>query len=161
METYQVGLIALALFGLMGFYAFYSWQRKMAKQATLIDAPNVIEYQNSGEKALYVATTFGQRPLDRVLAHGLAHRGKANLVLEPRRVLVNRVGEVSFAIPADSITGVGTNSAVIDRAVEKDGLVTISWKLGNQQVDSHFRFTDQSARKAVLEKLKELVGVSS
>jgi hypothetical protein len=53
----------------------------------------------------------------------------------------------------------GSASAVIDRAVEKDGLVSIKWKLGSQELESHFRFVDASLRSKLLSELSSLVGV--
>jgi hypothetical protein len=158
METYHVGLIALALFGLMGFYAYYSWRRKISQQDLVVEAPEFIDFQDKGQKALYVASTFQGRPLDRLLAHGLAHRGKASVFVTAEGVSVYRVGEASFFVPARSLLAVSQNTAVIDRAVEKDGLTTFSWLLGDQRIESHFRFTESQARKIVVEQLTGLVG---
>jgi hypothetical protein len=53
---------------------------------------------------------------------------------------------------------VTTGSAVIDRAVEKEGLVVIKWKLGKVELQTHFRFVNSELRLEILEALRPLVG---
>ncbi len=159
METYQVGVIALALFACFAGIAFYSWRRRITKQATFLEGPKYVEGNEDGFKTFYVATTFGNRPLERVVAHGFAHRGLAYLSLSKDNLVVSRVGEMSFAVPISAISSVSTNSSVIDRAVEKNGLLTISWRLGGEVVDSHFRFVNAEHREAIVRELQALVGV--
>jgi hypothetical protein len=161
METYQVGLIALGLFALLGLFAFPSWRKKSQAQARQLEKPEFIDSKDFEPNALYVATTFQHRRLDRVHAHGLAHRGRAKLIVQPDRLEIHRVGETSFSIPAHSIIELTENTAVIDRAVEKDGLSTISWKLGEEVVETHFRFTSADVRKDVESQIRKLVGVVS
>ena len=159
METYQVGVIALALFAFLAGLAFYSWRRRIAKQASFLEAPEFVDGNEDGFKSFYVATTFVNRPLERVVAHGFAHRGIAYLSLSKDNLVVSRLGEKSFAVPVSAISSVSTNSSVIDRAVEKNGLLTISWRLGGEVVDSHFRFVNAEHREAITRELQTLVGV--
>ncbi len=159
METYQVGVIALALFALFAGFAFYSWRRRITKQASLLDAPEFVHGNEDGFKTFYVATTFGNRPLERIVAHGFAHRGIAYLSLGKHCLVVSRVGEKSFTVPISAISSVSGNSSVIDRAVETNGLLTISWRLGEEIVDSHFRFVNTEHRESMVRELQALVGV--
>jgi hypothetical protein len=71
---------------------------------------------------------------------------------------VSRLGELSFLIPRSDLVEVGSVRAVIDRAVEEDGLVSIKWKLGSQILESHFRFVDANLRSSSLSELATLVG---
>lgn len=157
MQTYQVGLISLVMFGLMGLFAFIAWRRRMRAQEQLLPAPVSITGDTNGAKGFYVATTFAGRPLDRVLAHGLAHRGIAFVNSTAQGVAISRTGEKSFFIPTADLIGTSTTSAVIDRAVEKDGLISIRWRLGQQEVETHFRFVGAAERSGVLEKLSLVV----
>ena len=159
METYQVGLIGLAFFVVLALLAFASWRRRMSKQQMTLVKPIEAAGSTAGFKCLYVATTFANRPLERVVAHGLAHRGEAFLAITASGLEVTRTGEVSFHIPRTDLIDLGSASAVIDRAVEKDGLVSIKWKLGSQELESHFRFVDASLRSKLLSELSSLVGV--
>ncbi|CAB4627045.1 MAG: hypothetical protein F2648_00405 [Actinobacteria bacterium] len=158
METYQVGLIGLAFFMVLALLAFSSWRRRISKQQLTLPKPIWVSGSTNGFKCLYVATTFADRPLERVVGHGLAHRGEAYLLITASGLEVTRTGEVSFLIPKKDLIEVGAVSAVIDRAVEKDGLVSIKWKLGSQELESHFRFVDANLRSRSLSELSSLVG---
>jgi hypothetical protein len=158
METYQVGLIALGLFSLFAIIALITWRRRMASQALSLKVPIGIEGSFAGSNCFYVATTFSERPLERVIAHGLAHRGHACLAVVGSGVEVSRVGEFSFLIPRADLVEVTLSSAVIDRAVEKEGLVVIKWRLGEVELQTHFRFVSSELRLEALEALRPLVG---
>ena len=158
METYQVGLIALGLFSLFAITALITWRRRMAVQALLLEVPVGIESSFAATNCFYVATTFSERPLERVIAHGLAHRGHARLAVTGAGVEVSRVGEFGFLIPTADVIEVSLGSAVIDRAVEKEGLVVIKWRLGAVELQTHFRFVSSEFRSEALEALKPLVG---
>ena len=158
METYQVGLIALGLFSLFAITALITWRRRMAVQALLLEVPVGIESSFAATNCFYVATTFSERPLERVITHGLAHRGHARLAVTGSGVEVSRVGEFGFLIPTADVIEVSLGSAVIDRAVEKEGLVVIKWRLGAVNLQTHFRFVSSELRSEALEALKPLVG---
>lgn len=158
METYQVGLITLGLFSLFAITALITWRRRMAAQALLLEVPVGIESSFAATNCFYVATTFSERPLERVIAHGLAHRGHSRLAVTGAGVEVSRVGEFGFLIPTADVIEVSLGSAVIDRAVEKEGLVVIKWRLGAVELQTHFRFVSSELRSEALEALKPLVG---
>lgn len=157
MQTYHVGLIALALFTVLGVLAYWSWVSKMRKQEKAIQVPEFIDDTGLPENAQYVATVFADRPLDRVVAHGLAYRGKATVLVAANGVSIYRTGERSFLIPSRELSSVTTGSAVIDRAVEKDGLISIRWRLGEIELETYLRFVSASERSSILSDLKDLV----
>jgi hypothetical protein len=157
-ETYHVGLFSLAFFAVLGLLAFISWRRRISKQEVLLPSPFEVPNSSVGFKCFYVATTFANRPLERVIAHGLAHRGVAYLLITDSGLEVSRTGETSFLVPRADLIQVGSVSAVIDRAVEKDGLVVIKWKLGSEELESHFRFVDANLRASSVSQLSALVG---
>jgi hypothetical protein len=157
-ETYHVGLISLALFGVLGLLALVAWRKRAQKQQMLIQKPVEVEQSSDGSKCFYVATTFADRPLERVIAYGLAHRGSAFLSITETGIEVSRVGEFSFLIPKADLVEIGSATAVIDRAVEKDGLVSIKWRLGSQILETHFRFVDAKLRSSSLSELSTMVG---
>ena len=158
METYQVGLIALGLFSLFAIVAIVTWRRRVVSQGQLLPAPVGIESSKAESNCFYVATTFSDRPLDRVIAHGLAHRGHAHLEVTGAGVKISRTGELSFLIPKADLLDVTTGTAVIDRVVENEGLVVIKWVLGAVLLETHFRFVNSELRAQTLQALWPLVG---
>ncbi|MFM7013716.1 MAG: hypothetical protein ACKOXT_01830 [Actinomycetota bacterium] len=158
MQTYQVGLIALGLAAIGIFFAYFSWKKARSNQEKSLNEPHWIETENSsGVEGFYVATTFAGEPLNRVSAYGLGARGRVGISLETEGLELHRVGERSFQISWASIKGLDTNSAVIDRAVERDGLVSVSWTLGQSVLETHLRIVNGEARKNLLNELSEKV----
>lgn len=158
MQTYQVGLIGLAVFAVFVVVAFLSWRAKGTRQEKTLPEPRFVDGLATGMRCLYVTTTFADRPLDRVIAHGLAHRGNAFLENREDGLVIHRTGERSFLIPTIELIDFSRTSAVIDRAVEKDGLVSVRWRLGEAELESHFRFVDPQQRKLIITELSELIG---
>jgi hypothetical protein len=157
METYQVGLIALGLFSLLAIIAIVTWRRRIVTQGHLLPVPVGIESSKAERNCFYVATTFSDKPLDRVIAHGLAHRGHAYLEVTGSGLEVSRTGELSFLIPKADLLDATTGTAVIDRVVENEGLVVIKWVLGAVVLETHFRFVDSELRAQTLQSLRPLV----
>ena len=158
METYHVGLIGLAFFAVLVLLAFLAWRRRIARQESLLRKPMELQRPIAGSNCFYVATTFADRPLDRVIAHGLAHRGHASLYVDEAGLQIQRTGEMGLIIPRKDLVTVSTGSAVIDRAVEKDGLVVVRWRLGSTELETHFRFVDSESRSQIVSALQPLVG---
>lgn len=162
METYQVGLIALVIAGLISYSAYRVWTNRIKRQSAIFTKPQPasdIEVAES-KPCFYVASTFAGRPLDRVFAHGLGNRGKAHVSFVQTAIVIHRTGELGFNIPAAAIVDVSENNAVIDRAVEKGGLSTISWKLGDQVIETHLRFIAKSERDSFISQAEALRGNS-
>jgi hypothetical protein len=87
----------------------------------------------------YVSTVFSGNTLQRVMSHGLMHRGRAEIRVLTDGIQVLRTGERSFSIPQSLIVNVTRSNVTIDRAVETNGMVSVSWMLGSTQVESNFR----------------------
>jgi hypothetical protein len=156
-ELYQVGMAFIAL--LIGIIAWakVSWTKKEKSQNLQLPKPDFTEYIDSGTSGSYVATTFAGRPLDRVSAHGLGFAGNSSLIVSGEGVHVSRYGERSFIIRKSSLVDLVRSSVVIDKAVEKDGLLSIVWKLGDTELESHFRFANSRARDEISLKISELL----
>jgi hypothetical protein len=158
MQTYQVGLLGLAIFAILAAFALLAWKKRVRSQESVLQHPEVIPANPNGHGAFYVATTFANRPLDRVIAFGLAHRGRCTLSSNSKGIQVSRVGEVSFEIPRSGFLGVAANSAVIDRAVENNGLISLRWRLGQHELESHFRFVSGKVQSEALRELELMIG---
>jgi hypothetical protein len=142
MQTYHVGIIALVLAAFLGLLAVASWKKRVTNQELSFPKPMSAEEVSDGIHCFYVATTFLNKPLDRVLAHGLAHRGFADVGWSNRGLEINRRGETSFLIHRESLMDISRRTAVIDKAVEKDGLVSVAWRNGEIELETHFRIID-------------------
>ena len=147
-------LILLSLIAL----AVSTMKRRAKKQSGLgaLTALDVVSGAAFAEASgSYVSTVFANKPLERIVGHGLLHRGKVDLVLRSDGIQVKRLGEASFAIATSAITDVARASATIDRGVEQSGLLAISWMLGETEVTTNFRLDAADDTQTFFEKLSQ------
>jgi hypothetical protein len=156
-ELYQVGLAFISLLIGLVIWAGVTWSKRSKSQGGLLPVPSWIEFSDQGSSGFYVATTFAGRPLERVSAHGLGFAGRANIAISEQGVSISRVGERSFLIDKKSLLDLARTSGVIDKVVEKDGLLSLRWKLGDSEIESHFRFANAFSRDEVASKISNLL----
>lgn len=141
-------VIAVVLVGVAGWLMVRSWQRRTVRDESLAAYPTPAGLGAPAfeVEALYVATTPEAEPLERLAVEGLAFRGSARIELHPQGVLLRIAGELPSFIPADRIAGAGTATYAIDRGVEPEGLVALTWIVDDRsepetptRVDSYLR----------------------
>lgn len=107
-------------------------------------------------EALYVATVYAKRPLDRIWAYGLGSRGRATIYLNPDGISIERRGERDLHLPKSSLRGITKERATIDKGVERDGLIAIHWQLGNEDLVTHLRVVSEQQR--FVSELQKMTG---
>jgi hypothetical protein len=110
---------------------------------------------------LYVATTIGGEPLDRVAVRGLGFRARTTVGVSTAGVLIPVAGQRDTFIPATDLTGVERATWTIDRVVETGGLVVVRWILDGTAVDSYFRVEDSDGLLAALASVAPDVSTST
>ena len=103
----------------------------------------------------YVATTVMGDQLDRVAVGGLGFRGRAVVSVHPEGVVLDIAGESPILLERAAIQRVDRATWAIDRVVESDGLIMITWQLGDQLVDTYLR--DTIAPAALVAAIRELI----
>ncbi|MGT2426952.1 PH-like domain-containing protein [Amnibacterium kyonggiense] len=141
--------IVLALLVLALLAMAWGWRRRGRAQRDLVVAPVPADLGSTGlvVEGLLVATTFADRPLERVVTDGLGFRARATLTVTDRGVLVERAGGEPFLVPAAGRAG--TASWALDKGVERDGLTVLGWSLTRADgaavpVESSFRLPPES-----------------
>lgn len=128
-----------------------SWRNRKRRQSFLA-APDTVP-QDVGTihgvfDGLYVATTIAGDRLNRVAVRGLGFRARADLTVADRGIVVSLRGSNDVFIPVQQIREITRATWTIDRVVERDGLVQISWNLGPDgaatALDSFFRVDSSS-----------------
>jgi hypothetical protein len=154
---YQVGLaFAAVLLGVIA-WAGVTWRKRSKAQDLEIATPEYTEFSNVGTNGYYIATTYAGQPLHRVSAHGLGFAGKAFLDVSEQGVRVHRIGERSFRIDSSSLLDLARTSGVIDKVVEKDGLLSLRWKLGATELETHLRFANSQSRDEIALRVSKLI----
>ncbi|MDT0343722.1 PH-like domain-containing protein [Streptomyces litchfieldiae] len=101
----------------------------------------------------YHGTTTAGQWLDRIVAHGLGARSRAELALTDEGVTVLRPGAADFLIPADSIRGARLDKGIAGKVLTEGGLLVITWAHGDRLLDSGFRSDDAAGHAAWVEAL--------
>ncbi len=139
----------LALLVLLLALMVLGWRARQRRQAHL--PPTETVPADLGEvrgvfEALYVSTTAGDEPLERIAVAGLGYRSRATVTVAEGGIVLALAAVEEVFIAADRIRGVRRARLTIDRVVEEDGLVLIAWTLGRPgrvgavtEVDSYLR----------------------
>jgi hypothetical protein len=147
--------VLVVLLGLM----WLGW-RNLRRRSAGIPAPMGIPAEPGTEllhtTGLHVATTHAGRPLDRVAVRGLDFRANADVRVTASGVALRLAGGADVFVPAAAISRVDRASWTIDRAVERDGLVVLSWTLGSTPLDTNLRVENPAALAAALSTLVEV-----
>lgn len=150
-----VGAILVILVVLAAAAIALNQRRKRRLQELTIEEPmaNPITTFDSTGSIQYVATVFANEPLRKVTAYGLGPRGHGRIYSAEAGLLIERVGERDFFIPGSKIEEFDLTSATIDRGVEKNGLVSLHWYLGELAVITQLRFNSVSERDEMIASL--------
>lgn len=146
------GTLAITLIAVLVLLALLAWawwrrsRRDAGLRAPIGDAPADAAVRATFS-ALYVATTRHGEPLERLAIKGLGFRSRADVTVTDAGLALDLTGQPRVFVPNDRITGVAQATVAIDRVVERDGLVRLSWRPDDVTVvDSYLRPQDASAR---------------
>ncbi|MCF3135354.1 PH-like domain-containing protein [Streptomyces olivochromogenes] len=89
------------------------------------------------------STTAGQW-LDRIVAHGLGTRSRAELTLTDAGLDVVRPGAADFFVPAAALREARLDKGIAGKVLTEGGLLVVTWAHGDKLIDSGFR-SDRAA----------------
>ncbi len=149
-------LIIVVVFALMG----WGWRNKLKRQQDLGELPAVPAELGRAVISVpgqYVVTTGAGDWLDRLAVNNMGVRTPGVVHVHPGGILVERSGAQDLYIAKDKLLEVRTQSGMVGKFVEKDGLVVIGWLLENTGVDTGFRTTEAAAKRPLIEALQALL----
>lgn len=151
--TIFAAAVILAIFALMGV----GWRNRKRGQADFPGLPVLpaLTEAQFGVAGQYVSTTRAGDWLDRIAVHGLGVRSAARLEIHPEGVVIERSGGSTLFLARETITEVRTEGGMAGKFVEKDGLVVLTWRLGEELLDSGFRTRKAEDRTPLLAALEE------
>ncbi|MFH8772356.1 hypothetical protein [Streptomyces sp. NPDC017958] len=136
-------LIGLALFVALIYWLMREgWKWRGTLQGDLPELPSAP--QEPGEARLTMSgryhgsTTAGQW-LDRIVAHGLGTRSRAELTLADAGLEVVRPGATDFFVPTAELRGARLDKGIAGKVLTEGGLLVVTWALGDKLIDSGFR----------------------
>ncbi|MFD7703575.1 hypothetical protein [Streptomyces caelestis] len=101
------------------------------------------------------STTAGQW-LDRIVAHGLGTRSRAELTLTDAGLDVVRPGANDFFIPAHALRGARLDKGIAGKVLTEGGLLVVTWAHGERQIDSGFRSDHAAEHNEWAEALNQM-----
>ncbi len=147
-----IGVGVLILIGMA-----WGWRRRSRRDAGLQAPAGELGGDVIGSfSGLYVATTEHEQPLNRLAVKHLAFRSKVTATVTSEGLNLIMPGAPTIGIAAANLVGTGRATWTIDRVVEKDGLVFVSWRINETTIaDSYLRLQESNptAFLAALERV--------
>lgn len=148
-----LALVLLAVWGMRR-----SWLKRAKRLADLPPLPipttaaDPLALEVAGR---YLATTLAGDWLNRVVARGLGAPSRAVWSVRGAELVVSRPGFEDFAIPQAAVQQVRADRAIAGRAFERDGIIVVTWQLGDYLLDSGFRADSTEEHVKLLARLTE------
>lgn len=154
-----IGTIAILLVFLVVWRVYVSVQKRTKLQQNQLQKPRTSVGGVELGDVFYASTVFGDSQLNRVWAHGLGGRGKAKLFIDPAGISLERTGEPSILIPKGDLLAMSRVSATIDKGVEKNGLLALTWKLGETVLVTNLRVVNPQKRNEMEVEITNATGI--
>lgn len=155
-----IGTAMILLVFLVVWRVYVSVQRRKVQQQSQLQKPKPSIGGVELGDVFYASTVFGDSQLNRVWAHGMGGRGKAKLFIDPQGISLERVGEPSIFIPKEDFLAMGRVSATIDKGVEKNGLLALTWTLGGTAVVTNLRVVNIKKSNDIETAIENATGVA-
>ena len=156
-----MAIISLSVFSLLVGLAIRAWRKRSAAQTAEFTAPmEALEFFGellAQANGLYVATTHGSNHLERINAYGLGARGIAQFLVFSEGMLIVRNGERPLSIDRAQLRAVQLTQVTIDKAVEPNGLISVSWIQDGVELATQVRIVDAGSRAEIFESLNQII----
>ncbi|MFI9153198.1 hypothetical protein [Streptomyces sp. NPDC053367] len=136
-------VIGLALFVALVYWLMREgWKWRGTLQSDLPELPSAPESTGPVKLKLsgryHGSTTAGQW-LDRIVAHGLGTRSRAELTLTDAGLDVVRPGATDFFVPREALREARLDKGIAGKVLTEGGLLVVTWAHGEKLIDSGFR----------------------
>ena len=160
MEKYVMAAISVLFFSVFLLLAARAWHKRKEDQIAKFDSPlEALDYfgeLKAKSSGFYVATTYSENHLERISAYGLGARGICQILVFSEGVLIIRNGERPVAIESSALVSISSNQVAIDKAVEPNGLMTITWRQNSTLLATHIRIVDNENRNRIQDSINSL-----
>lgn len=158
-------LVALALFVALVYWLMregWKWrghlQGDLPALHTAPHAPGPARLTMSGR--YHGSTTAGQW-LDRIVAHGLGARSRAELTLTDAGLDVQRPGAADFFVPAGALREARLDKGIAGKVLTEGGLLVVTWAHGDRLIDSGFRSDHAAEHGDWVEAINSMIKTDS
>lgn len=154
-------VIGLLLFVALVYWLMREgWKWRGTLQGDLPELPSAPEQPGEARLTMsgryHGSTTAGQW-LDRIVAHGLGTRSRAELTLTDAGLDVVRPGARDFFVPADRLRGARLDKGIAGKVLTEGGLLVVTWAHGDKLIDSGFRSDHAAEHTEWVDTLNEMI----
>jgi hypothetical protein len=156
-ERLLLTLATLALAAVAYLLMLKGWRGRLRRQSDLPPPPAapgmpapVLVPATAG---LFVGTTFADDWLDRVAAHGLAHRAAGWVSVRADGVLFDREGAGELFVPFSAVARAEVGDALAGKVIGKGGMLLLDWQLGPRLLTSGFRADDHGEHRRLADAI--------
>lgn len=152
-----IAIVVLALAAM-----WWGWRARARRDAAVLGSAVELsgEVLAQFDRVQYVSTTPVGEPLTRVAAPGLRYRGPAEITVRLDGVTIAVAGERPVHLDVARVTGAGSASRRVGKAVESGGLALLHWRDGTQpdarELESSFRFAERDDQLQFSEAVERL-----
>ncbi|WRZ94084.1 hypothetical protein OHB54_36620 [Streptomyces sp. NBC_01007] len=154
-------LVGLALFVALVYWLMREgWKWRGTLQGDLPELPDAPEDPGPVKLSMsgryHGSTTAGQW-LDRIVAHGLGTRSRAELTLTDAGLDVVRPGADDFFIPAAQLREARLDKGIAGKVLTEGGLLVVTWAHGDRLLDSGFRSDRAAEHNEWVDTLNDMI----
>ncbi|MFD7391961.1 hypothetical protein ACFV46_26225 [Streptomyces sp. NPDC059852] len=158
-------VVGLALFVALVYWLMREgWKWRGTLQSDLPALPSAPDDPGPARLSMsgryHGSTTAGQW-LDRIVAHGLGTRSRAELTLTDAGLDVVRPGAADFYVPADRLRGARLDKGIAGKVLTEGGLLVVTWAHGDRLIDSGFRSDHAAEHTAWVDALNSMTNDTS
>jgi len=155
--SWVVGLLVFVVF--VYWLMRQGWKWRGTLQGDLPELPSTPDDPGEPELTLsgryHGSTTAGQW-LDRIVARGLGTRSRVELTLTDQGLDVVRPGAADFFVPAAALRGARLDKGIAGKVLPEGGLLIVTWRHGDKEIDSGFRSDQATEHPAWVEAVNRL-----
>ena len=157
-----IAIVAIAIWLFLVLLALRGWHNRGRRQADLVgDFPatpaDLGEPVRGPHTGLYVGSTLAPSWQNRVAVGDKGDRASAELTEYRDGLLITRHGASEIWIPRESLIAVRTENGLAGKAMSRDGVLVIRWRLpSGTEIDSGLRGDDKTTYPAWVEAYAEL-----
>ncbi|MFF1275503.1 hypothetical protein ACFVZC_19155 [Streptomyces marokkonensis] len=154
-------VVGLALFVALVYWLMREgWRWRGTLQGDLPELPGAPDDPGPARLSMsgryYGSTTAGQW-LDRIVAHGLGTRSRAELTLTDAGLDVVRPGADDFFVPAGALRGARLDKGIAGKVLTEGGLLVVTWAHGDRLIDSGFRSDHAAEHNEWVQALNHMI----
>lgn len=151
-------IVMLVCAGIVIGLMAWGWRGRVKRDAHL-QAPfgsfEITENTFVDNAVLYVATSEHDNALNRLAINGLAFRERLSVAVDKPGVMLG-TGSNAILIPAADIVSISRATVTIDKVVERDGMLRLSWRVTPDTIVDSFLRVQHASQSDLLAAIEHL-----